>query len=280
VLDAGASLGECPLWDDRRNVLWWVDVHAGRLHRLDPVTGVDTGIDVGQPVGSVGLRAAGGLVLALRDGFAVLEDEVRMVAEVEADRPDQRMNDGASDPRGCFWAGTMAEDERPEMGSLYRLAPDRSVTRMVEHVTISNGIDWSPDGTLMYFVDSARSAIDVFDHDLRDGTIGGRRTLVELTGEGVPDGLCVDAEGCIWLARFGGWAVERYAPDGRLDRRLRVPAARVTKPAFGGPDLRDLYVTSARSGLDESALRTQPHAGGVFGVRPGVAGRLAGRYRG
>jgi sugar lactone lactonase YvrE len=190
------------------------------------------------------------------------------------------MNDGASDPRGRFWAGTMAEDERPEVGSLYRLEPDGSVTRMVERVTISNGIDWSPDGRLMYFVDSARPTIDVFDHDLDDGTISGRRPLVRLTGEGVPDGLCVDAEGCLWVARFGGWALERYTPEGRLDQRLRVPVAQVTKPAFGGPELRDLYVTTARGGIDDSQLRTQPHAGAVFAVRPGVAGKPALKYRG
>jgi sugar lactone lactonase YvrE len=281
VLDAGASLGEGPLWDDRDGVLWWVDVPAGRLHRLDPATGADEVIDVGQPLGAVGLRAVGGLVLAVRDGFAVLEDrEVRMVAEVEADRPDQRMNDGASDPGGCFWAGTMAEDERPEAGSLYRLAPDGSVTRMVELVTISNGIDWSPDGRLMYFVDSGRHAVDVFDHDPDQGTIGRRRRLAELEGEGVPDGLCVDADGCLWVARFGGWAVERYTPEGRLERRLGVPAAQVTKPAFGGPDLRDLYVTTARRGLQGSALATQPHAGGVFAGRPGVRGKPVARYAG
>jgi sugar lactone lactonase YvrE len=160
VLDARAVLGECPLWDDREGVLWWVDVSQGRLHRLDPATGADARVDVGQPIGAVGLRAAGGLVLALRDGFGVLDDgELRMVAEVEADRPDQRMNDGASDPRGCFWAGTMAQDERPEMGCLYRLELDGSVSRMVERVTISNGIDWSPDGRLMYYVDSGTQAM-------------------------------------------------------------------------------------------------------------------------
>jgi sugar lactone lactonase YvrE len=281
VLDAGASLGEGPLWDDRDGVLWWVDVPAGGLHRLDPATGVDEGIEIGQPLGAVGLRAAGGLVLALRDGFGMLDGgKVRMVAEVEADRPDQRMNDGASDPRGCFWAGTMAEDERPEAGCLYRLAPDGSVARMVDRLTISNGIDWTPDGRLMYFVDSARHAIDVFDHDLDDGTISGRRLLVELEGEGVPDGLCVDADGCVWVARFGGWAVERYTPGGRLERRLRVPAGQVTKPAFGGSDLSDLYVTTARRGLGGPELLAQPHAGGVFAGRPGVTGKPVTRYGG
>jgi sugar lactone lactonase YvrE len=281
VLDARATLGEGPLWDDRDGVLWWVDVPAGRLHRLHPASGRDEGIEIGQPVGAVGLRAAGGLVLAVRDGFALLVGgELRMLAEVEADRPDQRMNDGASDPRGCFWAGTMAEDARPEAGTLYRLAPDGSVAPMLDRLTISNGIDWSPDGRLVYFIDSGRRAIEVFDHDPGDGTIGGRRILVEVTGEGVPDGLCVDAEGCVWVARFGGWAVERYTPEGRLDRRLRVPAAQVTKPAFGGPDLGDLYVTTARRGLGGSELLVQAHAGGVFAGRPGVRGKPVARYGG
>ncbi|MBO0683427.1 MAG: SMP-30/gluconolactonase/LRE family protein [Candidatus Dormibacteraeota bacterium] len=281
VLDARAWHGEGPLWDARQRVLWWVDVAAGLVHRLDPSSGVDTAIDVGQPVGAVGLREPRGLVLALRDGFGVLDGgEVRMLAEVEADRPEQRMNDGASDPRGCFWAGTMAEDERPEAGSLYRLDPDGSVTRMLERLTISNGIDWSPDGTRMYFVDSGQKAVDVFDYDLDDGSISRRRHHAELAGGGVPDGLCVDSEGAIWVARFGGWAVERYTPQGELERRLPVPAAQVTKPAFGGPDLRDLYLTTARKGLAEAELRSQPHAGSIFRARPGVAGKPVSSYRG
>lgn len=281
VLDTRAWHGEGPLWDARQQVLWWVDVAAGLVHRLDPSSGIDTAIEVGQPVGAVGLHEAGGLVVALRDGFGLLDDgEVRMLAEVEADRPEQRMNDGAVDPQGRFWAGTMAQNERPEAGTLYRLNADRSVTRMLERLTISNGIDWSPDGTRMYFVDSGHKAIDVFDYDLGDSSIGGRRHLVELAGEGVPDGLCVDSEGGIWVARFGGWAVERYTPQGELEHRLPVPAAQVTKPAFGGPDLRDLYLTTARKGLAEAELRSQPHAGGIFRARPGVAGKPVSSYRG
>ena len=132
----------------------------------------------------------------------------------------------------------------------------------------------------MYLVDSGHRAIDVFDYDLGDRSIRGRRHLVELAGEGDPDGLCVDGEGCVWLARWGGWAVERYTPEGKLERRLPVPVAHVTKPAFGGPDLRDLYLTTARKGLGEAELSRQPHAGGVFRARPGVAGKPVPTYRG
>ncbi|MBO0686527.1 MAG: SMP-30/gluconolactonase/LRE family protein, partial [Candidatus Dormibacteraeota bacterium] len=162
----------------------------------------------------------------------------------------------------------------------YRLDPDGSVRRMLERLTISNGIDWSPDGTRMYFVDSGQKAIDLLDYDPDDGGISHRRHHAVLSGEGVPDGLCVDGEGCIWVARFGGWAVERYTPQGELERRLPVAAAQVTKPAFGGPDLQDLYVTTARKGLGEEDLIRQPHAGGVFRARPGVAGKPVPTYRG
>jgi sugar lactone lactonase YvrE len=191
------------------------------------------------------------------------------------------MNDGYVDSRGRLWAGTMGMDHVPHRGSLYRLDVDGSVHRMLTDITTSNGIDWSPDDRLMYYVDTGNPRIDVFDFDAGAGAIANRRTFVDIPASaGKPDGLIVDAEGGVWLALWGGSAVHRYLPDGTLDRTVSVPARLTTKPAFGGPALEDLYITSAWIALDDAERRAEPAAGGVFHVRPGIRGRAANRFAG
>jgi sugar lactone lactonase YvrE len=280
VLDARAELGEAPHWDADRGELVWVDIMAGLVHRFDPATAGDRSFSVGQPVGAAVPRRQGGLALALRDGFAVTDEDggLRWLAHVEADRTDTRMNDGACDALGRFWAGTMHMDECEPMGTLYRLEPDGGVERVRPGVTVSNGLGWSPDGLALYYVDSPRMAVEAFDFDLERGTIANGRRVIEVEPDaGEPDGLSVDAEGCIWLALWGGWSVRRYTPGGTLVSVVHVPAARVTSCAFGGPALDDLYITTARSDADDAA---QPHAGGVFRVRPGVRGLPAHAFAG
>ena len=279
VLDAHAELGEGPIWDARTSELLWVDVMAGIVHRLDPTTGTDRTLDAGQPVGAVVPRIAGGYALALRDGFAVAGDAgVRLVAPVDEDRRELRMNDGACDSAGRFWAGTMRLDEAPGAGALYRLDADGGVQTMLTGVTISNGIGWSPDDTCMYYVDTPTGGLDAFDFDAASGTISNRRRIATIDdGDGFPDGLAVDAEGAIWVALWEGWAVRRYAPDGELLAAVDVAAARVTKAAFGGPRLDRLYITTA---APDAADPAQPHAGGVFGVDPGVRGLPPRAYAG
>jgi sugar lactone lactonase YvrE len=279
VLDAHAELGEGPVWDDRTGALVWVDIMAGRVHLFDPAGGADRVIAAGRPVGAVALRASGGYVLARDDGFAVTgEGEVELLAPVEVDVATNRMNDGACDSRGRFWAGTMHLDCVTCTGSLYRLEVDHSVTRVLSGVTISNGIGWSPDDRTMYFVDTPTGGVDAFDYEPEAGTIENRRRLVTIeAGAGTPDGLTVDAEGTVWVALWGGSSVRRYAADGALLGDVSLPVTNVTKPAFGGAELDDLYITTAapdRPGDDE------PHAGGLFRVRPGVRGLPAARYRG
>jgi sugar lactone lactonase YvrE len=271
VVDARADLGEGPLWDARTAELLWVDIMAGLVHRVDPASGVDRPLDVGQPVGAVVPRTAGGYALAVRDGFAVADEGgATIVAPVEADRMDLRMNDGACDSQGRFWAGTMHLDHTKGAGSLYRLDPGGEVQTMLGDVTISNGIAWSPDDTIMYYVDTMTGGIDAFDFDQATGDIERRRRVVTVEDRtGLPDGLVVDTEGCLWLALWDGWAVHRYAPDGALLGVVDVPAARVTKPAFGGKEFSDLYVTTAAAAGPDPA---QPHAGGVFLAQPGVRG--------
>lgn len=281
VLDARAELGEGPVWDARSARLIWVDIMRGGVHRFDPATGRDEMREIGEPVGAAVPSADGALILATMSGFARLEFDagrVTPIARVEADRPDLRMNDGACDPLGRFWAGTMAFEHRtrPGAGALYRLDPDGRVSTMLRDVTLSNGIDWSPDARVMYYVDSATQRIDVFDFDAARGALSNRRPLARIPTEtGVPDGLTVDADGFLWLAVWGGAAVHRYSPEGALDRRVQMPVTQPTKCWFGGPDLTDLFITSASIGLSADERAREALAGGIFRLRPGVQGKPA-----
>ena len=230
---------------------------------------------VGQPLGAVTPSTSEVLILAIRDGFATYDLEtnhLELVAAVCADDPETLMNDGRCDRAGRFLAGTTTLSETTGAASLYRLGRGFHVEQLLAGVTLSNGIDWSPDGTLLYFVDSALQRIDAFDY-AADGGVSGRRTFVEIPSRaGMPDGLTVDAEGCVWVALWEGAAVRRYTPGGELERTVEVPARLVTSCAFGGADLEDLYITTSTWELDAAALRDEPHAGAVFVARPGVRG--------
>lgn len=284
LFDAGDELGEGVTWDAAQQRLLSVDIMRGRVHIVDPATRQGRTIEVGQPVGAVVPDRRGALMLALRDGFARLDlddGHLTFVAHVELDKPGQRMNDGACDAAGRFWAGTMCMQERPGLGALYRLDPDGSTHTMISGVSISNGIDWSLDQRRMYYVDSPTQRIDVFDFDSAAGAIANRRTFVEIDPvDGSPDGLTVDADGAIWLALWGGSAIRRYLPDGRLDRVLRLPVTHPTTCAFGGADLSDLFITSATIRLSDAERRAQPLAGTILRHRPGVRGRAANAYAG
>jgi sugar lactone lactonase YvrE len=284
VLDARVRLGEGPVWDDSTGDLVWVDILEGIVHRTAPSTGRDVVLSVGRSVGAVGLRRGGGLVLATDDGFHVHDPgatTTRRIAAVEADDPLTRMNDGKVDPAGRFWAGTMAFDEVSTMGSLYRLDPDGTVTTMLTGVGISNGLDWSADGSTMYFIDTLTHGVDTFRWDGASGTISDRTRLVTIGGdEGNPDGMTLDVEGYLWVACWDGWRVRRYAPDGSFDREIRFPAAHVSSVAFGGPDLDELYVTTAWHMVDPADRAAQPQAGSLFRCRPGVKGRPSARFAG
>jgi sugar lactone lactonase YvrE len=284
VLDAGARIGEGPIWDDREGVLVWVDIERGELHRLEPTSCTDTVFVVGSQVGAAALRGPGGYVLALENGFAVYEPgrEPELLAEVEADDPSTRLNDARCDAAGRVWAGTLEQDLAPGRGSLYCLDIDASVRRVLPGVTVSNGLDWSPDGCTMYYVDSHAYAVQAFEFDSPTGTLGGGRRLVEYPSKPwvFPDGMTVDEEGCLWVAIFGGGAVHRYTPQGSLERIVEVPARLVTSCGFGGARLDELYITSATHMLEPGEAERQPHAGALFRHRPGVRGRSQHRFQG
>jgi sugar lactone lactonase YvrE len=284
VIDSQAELGEGPVWDAGAGCLWFVDILRGRVHRFDPVANNVRTFETGSMVGAVAPTERGDLMLAVHDGFARLDlgtGQATLFAAVEADRPDQRMNDGKCDPAGRFWAGTMALDERGGAGALYRLDPDGRVHTMLRHVSISNGLDWTADGRVMYFVDSPTQSVDAFDFDVASGAISNRRTLLRIgPAHGTPDGLTLDAEDFLWVALWGGGGVRRFTPDGRLDAVVRLPTMYPTSCAFGGPDLRDLYITTATIRLSDTERADQPKAGGLFRFRPAVGGRPSYRFKG
>ncbi|MFE2214649.1 SMP-30/gluconolactonase/LRE family protein [Streptomyces canus] len=259
---AEATLGEGPTWDGER--LLWIDILGARLHTYDPVSGHRTVRVLDQHIGAVKPRAGGGLVLNLRDGVALLDpdDSFRWLHHEPV--PGRRANDAAVAPDGSLWAGTMRYDEAPGGGTLSRITGDGTHRTVLDDVAVSNGTGWSPDGRRMYYIDSPTRRVDVFDHE--SGRLSGRRTFVEIEdGAGFPDGLTVDADGCVWVALWDGGAVRRYTPDGSLDHVITLPTPRVTACAFGGPDLTDLYITTARVGLDAP----HPVAGSLL-VVPGA----------
>lgn len=284
VVDGRAALGECPVWDDRRERLLWIDMPRGEVHSVDVSSGDDDVVAVGQPVGSISCRRTDGLVIALRDGFGLLEhgeDRVRLVAPVEHDVPGNQMNDGACDPRGRFLAGTASTLRLPESGTLYRLDPDYGVTSLIDGVGMSNGIGWSPDGARLYYVDSTARHIDVYGYDVDVGRPVDRRGALAIDPlQGIPDGLAVDADGCVWVALWGAGKVARCTPDGRLDAVVTVPVSQVTSCAFGGPALDELYITTAATGLGSEQRSAEPLAGGVFRASPRVTGLPLTRFAG
>lgn len=285
ILDAKARLGEGPTWDARAGRLVWVDIENGLVHFFDPGTGQDRAIAVGQMVGCAVPRAAGGLVLGAQQGFATLDPETEaltLIAQPEAHLPENRINDGKCDPAGRLLAGTMALSLAPRVGSLYRLDRDLSVHRLLEGITVSNGLAWSADSRTLYYIDTGTRAIAAFDYDVSAGALSNRRVVARVPPElGYPDGMAIDEEGCLWVGHWDGWSVCRWDPaTGQVRQRVPVPVARVTSCAFGGPNLDDLYITTAWTGLTEVQRAEQPLAGGLFRCRPGVCGAAAVPFAG
>jgi sugar lactone lactonase YvrE len=278
ALDVRTDHAEGIVWDADRARLLFVDIPAGRVFEHDPAAATTAVHALGRDVGDVQAAASGALVVAVREGVALFRDGVaEVVAAPLADLPDIRMNDGNVDPAGRLFVGTMAYDQREGAAVLYRLDPDGTLSTVLRDVTISNGIDWSPDGSLLYYVDTPTQRIDVFDYDVASGTLSARRPFAAVPKEdGSPDGLTVDAEGCVWVALYDGGAVRRYDVDGRLDAVVETPGARlVTSCCFGGADLTDLWITTSTENLDATKLEAQPGAGRIYRVENAGRGKRA-----
>ena len=274
VADVQAVLGEGPIWVEAEGALYWVDIKGYRIFRLDG-PGAWTEWPTPMRVGSLAPRAGGGFIAGTDQGiFAVdlASGRFELLAEPEAHLPDNRFNDGKVDRQGCFWAGSMDDTEKQATGTLYRIDQGLNCTAKDRGYKVTNGPAFSPSGGVMYHNDSARQVTYAFDLDAGGNATNRREFARYGEGDGYPDGMTVDAEGCLWIAFWDGWCVRRYSPEGECVARIDVPAARPTSCAFGGEQLDQLYVTSATIGLDEAALAMQPNAGGLFMTVPGVRG--------
>jgi sugar lactone lactonase YvrE len=278
-------LGETPLWCEQSRCLWWLDIDRARLHRLCPESGArDLFSFDAKYAGSLALRASGGVLIALELGLFTFNpgvEELRPFCQVEPPQLNNRLNDGRCDGAGRFWVGTIDNALTHPNGSLYRVDPDGTVGHMFGDVIVSNTIAISPDQKTLYFSDTRRFKIRAFDLDLTGGTLSNERVFVDYTRTRErPDGACVDADGFVWNAIFGGHRVVRYAPDGAIDRTIDLPVTNPTCVCFGGPDLRTLYITTARKFLTPEQLRSEPWAGAVLVVDVEVSGLPEKRFGG
>ncbi|XP_048790451.1 regucalcin [Lagopus muta] len=269
-------LGESPVWDEKENSLLYVDIAGRKVCRWDAASGQVQAVSMDAPVSSVALRKSGDYVITLGTKFAALkwkEQLVTPIAHVDRDKAKNRFNDGKVDPAGRYFAGTMAEEIRPAVleprqGSLYTLCPDHSVVKHFDQVDISNGLDWSLDHKTFFYIDSLTYSVDAFDYDLQTGKIGNRRSVYKVEKEeNIPDGMCIDTEGKLWVACYNGGRVIRLDPEtGKRIQTVKLPADKTTSCCFGGRDYSEMYVTSASDGMDRERLSQQPQAGGVFKI--------------
>jgi sugar lactone lactonase YvrE/DNA-binding IclR family transcriptional regulator len=276
AIPGSAFLGEGPHWSASRKRLYWVDILAPAVLHADPVRGAVTTVPMPELISAIVPRRRGGFVATTQHGIKAIDVEtgaVTPIADPEVDRPGNRFNDAKCDRAGRLWAGTLAIDTTPGEGSLYRFDPDGRVHRMDGGFHVSNGIDFSPDNQRLYFTDTGKRRIYVYDFDLESGAIDNRRVFHELPeGVGTPNGLTVDSQGFVWSAQWDGWCVTRYDPDGQVERVINLPVPRPTSCIFGGPGLDTLYVTSARIRLSAQQLLEAPLSGSVFAVDTGVPG--------
>jgi sugar lactone lactonase YvrE len=282
AVDCGCRLGEGPVWDVRTNRLLWVDILSARVHALDPRTGEASSISCAEQVTSLVPDAAGGFVATTAHGFARFDPSTggtQPIVSVESGERT-RMNDGKCDPNGRFVAGSMAVDLTDTgAGALYSLEPDCTARVLLRAVTISNGLDWSPDGETFFYVDSGAEGIDRFDYDSASGDLSGRTRIVSLPrSAGLLDGLAVDEEGCLWVAIAYSGCVVRYSPEGEKLATVTVPTSVPTSCCFGGAELDQLFVTTAAEYVPEDARAGEPARGGLFVCEPGVAGQPARRF--
>ncbi len=286
VLNVRAELGEGPVWDAASGTLYRVDLFAGVVHRYQPASGLTGSVEVGEIIGCVVPRQSGGLLAATASGIYHLDPATgakTRVSAIEADRPETHFNDGKVDPAGRFWFGSIAVDRTSDvLGDLYSLEPDLTVTHRLAGVDNTNGMDWSPDGRTMYYIDSLTRQVTAYDYDAASGAISNPRPLVTLPeGTGVPDGMTVSVDGTLWVAHWGGARVTRWHPaTGALLQTIAVPANLTTSCAFAGPALDELYITTARYQEPITALAAQPFAGGLFRYRTDTKGRPAAVFPG
>lgn len=275
VWNLEAELGEGPVWVERDSALWFVDIKKRKIHRYDPANGDKRSWDAPGQVGFILPAQRGGFVIGLQSGLAHFDDEsgtFDLIVEVEPDRPHNRLNDGTVDPSGRLWFGTMDNNEKAKSGAFYCFADGQVKKTGIENIAITNGPAISPDGRILYFVDTLRGTIEAADVD-EDGSLANRRTFAKIDPRnGHPDGPTIDSDGSLWISLYAGWEVQRFSVRGELSGRVRFPVANITKIAFGGDDFRTVFATTARQLLDPDEIARQPLIGDLFEFRVDVPG--------
>lgn len=270
-IDARATLGESPAWDAKTQTLYWVDVLERHIY-----AGAKRILQLDDYVGCLAPRKKGGLILAQGRGFRLVMPDMKTVRRLPSPRGEplhNRFNDGKCDPRGRFVAGTMDHNEKEDTGVLYSLSPEGPAKKLLTHVRISNGLAWSPDGRVMYFIDTPSRQVLAFDYDLDTGKLFGARVIIQFDKSfGWPDGMTSDTDGNLWIAMWGGARISQWQPDGMLLAQFGVEAMNVTSCVFGGPGMNELFITTALAGTDAASFRKFPHAGGVFHMETHVTG--------
>jgi sugar lactone lactonase YvrE len=285
VLDTKSELGEGAIWNYKTGELYWVDITGKILNIYNPSTGNNKEMFTGQMVGTVVPAESGKVLVALQNGIYSLDPQTgtkNLIVDPEENLPNNRFNDGKCDPAGRFWAGTMSTAGEKNAGALYRLDADSVIHKMIDKVSVSNGIVWSPNHSRMYYIDTPTQKVMGYDYDNKTGDISNPKVAVEVPVEmGSPDGMTIDAAGNVWVALWGGSAVGCWNPEtGELIRTIKVPAKNVTSCAFGDADLGTLYITTARQSTSNEDLKKFPGAGGVFKIKPGVKGIEACFFKG
>lgn len=284
VIDAGAQIAEGPFWDQEEQILYWVDILEKTINIYNTAEKKNRIIQLDKMIGAIIPTTENGkLLAALEDGLYIINPETaesEFLVNPESNTAQTRFNDGKCDTKGRFWVGTMDLEENRELGTLYCLDQDLNLEEKVKNVKISNGLAWSLDNKTMYYIDSPTREVLAFDYDLETAEIANKRTIISLAeGEGVPDGMTIDAEGKLWIAHFGGAQVSRWDPDsGEKIDSIQLPVSNVTSCAFGGKNLDELYITTASVGLSEEEKKEQPYAGGIFRYQAEVKGLAAVKF--
>lgn len=283
IVDARDILGETPVWCPREQALYWVDVRRPAAHRWDSASGRTDTWPMPELAGSLTLCESGGILIGLRTSVSRFDPKTGKFAKIAApanENPDMRLNDGKSDRRGRFWVGSMNDITREPVAHLYRVEKTGACVKALDGVRVPNSLCWSPDDRTMYFTGPTLREVFAYDFDAESGTPGRRRVFAAIPEPHLPDGATVDEEGCVWLAVYQGWRLHRYAPDGRLVRTIELPVQSPTSLAFGGPDLRTLFITTATQRIAPEELAKQPLSGGVLAINPGVRGLPEPRFAG
>lgn len=284
-LEYDAHLGEGPVWDESEQKLYWVDILSGKIFRYDPRRNSNEVFEIGEHVGAVALREKGGLVMAMKTGFAFFDpdkDQIRRITDPESEQPDHRFNDGKCDPAGRFWAGTLSYGLEEGSGNLYLLNGDLSVEHKLDGLTIPNGMAWNRERNKFYLIDSVAGSIFSYGYDDAGATLSNREVLRSFDKqEGAPDGMCIDREGQLWVALYDGGKVIRVdADEGTTLYEIHLPVPKPTSCTFGGPGLSELFITTAREYMTEEDIRTYPLSGSLFKAKVPVKGLAPDRFNG